>query len=85
MKKEQNEPSVRIIRKPEALKMLGVSDCTIWRWERAGSFPKRISLGANSTGWFEHEIREWLEKRRRAASHIKMGYTDDENCKISTY
>jgi prophage regulatory protein len=66
MKKEQIEPSVRIIRKPEALKMLGVSDCTVWRWENAGKFPKRIQLGANSTGWFEHEIREWLESRRQS-------------------
>ncbi|MGY3912773.1 AlpA family phage regulatory protein [Aeromonas piscicola] len=28
------------------------------------SFPKAIRLGANSVGWFEHEIDQWLLGRR---------------------
>lgn len=51
----------RIIRKPELLEMVGVSHPTVWRWEKAGKFPKRVSLGPNSSGWLESEINQWFE------------------------
>ena len=58
-----NGKTDRIIRKPELLKMIGVSHPTIWRWEKAGRFPRRINLGPNSTGWFESEVAEWLKNK----------------------
>ena len=54
---------VRILRKPEVLDMVGVSDATLWRWERDGKFPKRIQLGSNSCGWIEGEILDWVQDR----------------------
>ena len=60
----------RIIRKPELLARIGVSDATIWRWERAGKFPQRLQLGANSVGWFSDEVDEWGETK---ASERKGG------------
>ena len=51
----------RIIRKPEVEKMVGLSGMTIDRREAAGQFPKRKRLGANSVGWVEAEITEWIE------------------------
>jgi len=54
---------IRIIRKPIVLEMVGVSDVTIWRWERDGKFPKRLQLGSNSCGWLESEVVEWLQAR----------------------
>ena len=53
----------RIIRKPELLQILGVSHPSVWRWEKAGLFPKRISLGTNSSGWLESEVTAWLNKK----------------------
>jgi prophage regulatory protein len=53
----------RVIRKPELFNKIPLSDATIWRRERLGDFPKRIKLGANSVGWFENEIDEWLAKK----------------------
>jgi prophage regulatory protein len=53
----------RIIRKPELFSMIGLSDATIWRMEKAGNFPRRIFLGGNSVGWFNNEISEWLMKK----------------------
>jgi len=50
----------KILRKPKVLKTIGVSDSTLWRWEKDGKFPKRVQLGGNSTGWFESEINGWL-------------------------
>ena len=56
------EKRERIIRKNELLKMIGLSDATVWRMEKAGTFPKRLRLGGNSCGWFESEINGWMEQ-----------------------
>ncbi len=58
----------RIIRKPELLSKLGLSDTTILRMEKAGKFPRRIGLGNKSVGWFEGEVDEWLAKKARERS-----------------
>lgn len=64
---EKNVPDrQRIIRKPELLNMIGLSDPTIWRMEKAGNFPKRLRLGGNSCGWLESEISGWLTERAAA-------------------
>ena len=55
----------RIIRKPELLRQVSVSDVTIWRMEKAGRFPKRIQIGGNSVGWLQSEVTHWLEKKAR--------------------
>jgi prophage regulatory protein len=56
----------RIIRKPELLNMVGLSDPTIWRMEKDGNFPKRLRLGGNSCGWLESEVMGWLAERAAA-------------------
>lgn len=61
--KTQEEKRIRIIRKPELLATVGLSDPTIWRMEKEGNFPKRIRLGGNSCGWFENEVQDWLTAR----------------------
>ena len=53
----------RVIRKPELLTIIGLSDPTIWRMEKDGRFPKRIRLGGNSCGWSESEVDVWLQER----------------------
>ena len=53
----------RIIRIKELIDMVGLSRTTIWRMENYGSFPKRVSLGANSVGWKLSEINQWLENK----------------------
>jgi prophage regulatory protein len=55
----------RIIRKPALAERIGVHHMTIWRWCKSGTFPKPVRLGANSIGWYEHEIEEWLNNRSR--------------------
>lgn len=53
----------RVMRKPEVIGKIGLSDPTIWRMEKRGAFPKRITLGGNSVGWFSNEIDDWLAKK----------------------
>ena len=63
-----NNTENRIIRKPELLNMLGLSDPTVYRMEKAGSFPKRLQLGGNSVGWLASEIEGWFAARAAARS-----------------
>ncbi len=35
----------------------------LWRLEREGKFPKRVTLGARRYGWCDSEIDAWLESR----------------------
>lgn len=58
----------RIIRKPELVAKLGLSQVTIWRMEKAGNFPKRLRLGGNSVGWLASEIEAWINARAAARS-----------------
>lgn len=53
----------RILRKPEVVKAVGLSHVTIWRLERMGQFPKRLSLGAKAVGWRLSDIERWMESR----------------------
>lgn len=60
---ESAQKRERILRKPELLHMIGLSDPTIWRMEKKGEFPARIRLGGNSCGWLESEVNDWLEAK----------------------
>lgn len=53
----------RIIRTRELQELTGLSRTTIWRLERKGEFPQRVSLCAGSIGWRYSEVMEWLGSR----------------------
>jgi len=57
----------KIVRLPDVIARTGLSSVTIWRKERAGTFPGSVKLGANSKGWYESEIAAWLENLPRVA------------------
>lgn len=54
-----------IIRRPAVLKITGLSFSSIYRKYMSGDFPKPVSLGENSIGWYEDEVAEWIENRQR--------------------
>ncbi len=54
---------MKLIRLNQVLALTGLSRGTIYRLERAGSFPLRRRLGPNSVAWPEHEITAWMESR----------------------
>ncbi len=53
----------RVIREPECEKITGLSRTTRWRLERDGLFPKRRQISANTIGWLQSELAEWLKQR----------------------
>jgi prophage regulatory protein len=52
--------ALRIMRLSEVKSITGLSKTTIYRFEKEGRFPSRVSLGERSVGWFEDDIREFL-------------------------
>jgi prophage regulatory protein len=55
----------KILRFPQLREIIPVTNVTLWRWEKAGKFPKRVQLGGNSAGWLEKEVNEWIEQRAK--------------------
>jgi len=54
-----------ILRTEDVTRLTGLSRTTLWRLERSGNFPPRVRLGANSVGWVEDEVHEWIASRPR--------------------
>jgi prophage regulatory protein len=42
---------------------VGASKVTLWRWERAGQFPRRVVLSPQRVAWIESEIDGWIAAR----------------------
>jgi len=56
---------MKIIRRNQVEEKTGLCGRTIDRKEKAGQFPHRIKLGANSVGWIDSEIDEWIKGLER--------------------
>ena len=52
---------MHILKTNEVVKIIGLSNVTIWTMERSGTFPKIINLSDRRVVWIESEILEWLE------------------------
>ena len=52
--------SLRIMRKPETIKKLGLSKSTLHTRINDGLLPPPVSLGARAVGFIEHEIESVL-------------------------
>ena len=50
----------KILRWADLKPILGLSRMTVYRMEKAGTFPKRIQINSGSVGWLEHEVEAWL-------------------------
>lgn len=51
---------LRIMRLSEVKAVTGLSKTTIYRFEKEGRFPSKVSLGERSVGWFEDDIEVFL-------------------------
>jgi prophage regulatory protein len=65
-----NQPA-SILRLAQVISRTGLSRSTIYQRIYEDDFPRQINLGANSVGWVEAEIDEWIatriEQSRKAA------------------
>ena len=53
----------KILRMAAVKDKTGLSRASIYVRMSNGTFPKSISLGANSVGWLEAEINDWIEAK----------------------
>ena len=54
-----------IIRPAQAARLLGISPCTLYRWERAGRLAPRVILGPNTSGWREEDLAAFIASAPR--------------------
>lgn len=52
-----------LIRLPELLRLVPVSRGTIWRWHRAGKFPRPVRIGGRAA-WVRSEVDAWIDARK---------------------
>ena len=55
----------KILRLPQVKGQTGLSRSSIYLRMSQGEFPKSISLGGRAVGWFEEDIQNWLEEKRK--------------------
>jgi prophage regulatory protein len=58
--------ALRIMRFSEVKAVTGLSKTTIYRFEKQGRFPSRVSLGERSVGWFEDDVQAFLSSLKEA-------------------
>lgn len=51
----------RIIRMKTVLARTGLSRSTIYRKIAEGTFPAKLRISTNGTGWHEFDINRWIE------------------------
>ena len=56
----------RLLRLSEVMQKTGLSESTIYRRMKEGSFPQSVSLGPACVRWLLSEVQEWIEDRLKA-------------------
>ncbi|WP_116473821.1 helix-turn-helix transcriptional regulator [Zobellella maritima] len=49
----------RLLNVKQVQALVPASRVSIWRWEKAGTFPKSVKLGS-ATRWRESDIQKWI-------------------------
>ena len=62
--------ALRIMRLSEVKAVTGLSKTTIYRFEKEGRFPSRVSLGVRSVGWFEDDVELFLSSLKVPKSKL---------------
>jgi prophage regulatory protein len=55
---------VQILKRREVEAMTTLSRSTIYRLMKNKAFPASIRLSANSVGWLESDVEQWIESNR---------------------
>jgi len=58
----------QILRTKEVIHEYGLSRSTIWRKERAGTFPRKVKIGSRAVGYLISDLDTWLQSLKEAAT-----------------
>ncbi len=56
--------NLQVIRTVELANILGVSKQTLWRMEKRGDLPRKVSISERAVGWLKSDIEAWLESKK---------------------
>ena len=71
---------MRFLRVSEVVPMVGFAKNTLYARIRAGTFPKPIALGPQTTAFLEDEVLEWMKTQVAVA----RGYCRSANTPVSS-
>jgi prophage regulatory protein len=60
--------SLKIIRFPELIELIGLSRARIYQLMADDLFPKPIKLSVRAVGWKQADIQKWLDEREVVSS-----------------
>ena len=52
----------RLIRRPEVLRMTGMSTSTLYDAITRGAFPRPVKIGRRAVAWPESDLARWLDE-----------------------
>jgi len=61
---ETIQKKTTLLRKPAVLARVPVSDTTLWRRVRDGSFPSPVRISKNAVAWRSTDIDEWIANQK---------------------
>ena len=59
-----------ILRMPAVVRRVGLSRSSIYSYQRAGTFPRAVKIGAHAMGYVEQEINEWIDRARSDRNRV---------------
>ena len=77
---------LRLIGIREVCRRTGRSRGTIRAYLQAPElgFPQPVELGPRDRGWFEHEVEEWINTRRRCTGTAQRGSRTGDDAEAAT-
>jgi len=66
----------RIIRISEVMYRTGLQRSTLYARMASGHFPKNISLGPRSVGWYLSDVNKWINSHRPAKPPCRPNSAD---------
>ena len=57
-----------VLRKREVLRLTGLSESTLKRWVKAGTFPAPFKLGPDMNAWQANHVKSWIHERINASA-----------------
>jgi prophage regulatory protein len=66
---------MKLLRTKQVVQLTGLSRMTLYRLEKAGSFPSRRQLGCNSVAWLEDDVAAWVSNRPRPGMPMPVAPT----------
>jgi prophage regulatory protein len=67
----EHPKNLRILRRRDVEKRVGLSRSSIYSRVQDGKFPRPVNLGARAVGWLESEIDNWLAEKVAARNYFE--------------